>query len=709
MASEDMIEHNEHSQFETYTPPGVSMYLSDPSAENSENKRVIDSYSSVTRYARAYSEYGSLEDMLPGQSGRVEYNRDTFEFFRPGQVIPKKYPDVIKKIDDIYSGVAIVRNMIDLMSDFAMEGIEVVHPVPYIEKFYKEWFRKVKGPDRSERFLSGIYRHGMVVVRKYHGTLNRKQRKNLEEYGLAASDVELNKIDFSKYNIPLKYVFYNPACFEHKNYHDINATPEYVIKVPKNMFSNEYGNSGLSQLEEKSIDPTKLYVAYYKKDDWKTRPTPFLCPIIKHANMLEQLTLADQTALDGAISKIRVFKLGSIQNPEFPIYPSPTMAEKLDSILRSSTSGGTVDIVWGPDLEIVETNSDIHNFLGQEKYVPHITQIYEGLGIPSSFVGSGSGATNNYISLKILIRRLVSGRDRLIEFWNTQLKEVQLAMGFAECAKLEFNNLDLGDEESERNLIIQLLDRNIVSEETVQKILGYDPRMESKRISREHKEREAGRRQDKAGQYHNGEKEFTLQKVALERGWYAPEHVGLEKEEGSEEEKSPNDQRMQAEKEKQATNPAQKDNGSSGGPGGRPRGAKDKTKRKTPAFSPKIKAALDIWAEDAQNKIDAILKTAILHAYSKKSYRELTSEECSNFELLKFGVLSNIKPLSDIKEDIITSSLSKSMKLELKEIYDELYKQTLEALGKKISLSGLRSVQRKAYIEWLELNEEDEV
>ena len=50
--------------------------------------------------------------------------------------------------------------------------------------------------------------------------------------------------------------------------------------------------------------------------------------------------------------------------------------------------GGTMDLVWGPDLDFKESNSQVYKFLGSEKYQPLLTSIYAGLGIPPTLTGS---------------------------------------------------------------------------------------------------------------------------------------------------------------------------------------------------------------------------------------------------------------------------------------------------------------------------------
>ena len=48
-----------------------------------------------------------------------------------------------------YDKVGIIRNVIDLMSDFASQGLAIVHPNKTIEKFYRKWWQEGGGVDRS--------------------------------------------------------------------------------------------------------------------------------------------------------------------------------------------------------------------------------------------------------------------------------------------------------------------------------------------------------------------------------------------------------------------------------------------------------------------------------------------------------------------------------------------------------------------------------
>ena len=91
-------------------------------------------------------------------------------------------------------------------------------------------------------------------------------------------------------------------------------------------------------------------------------------------------------------------------------------------ILGNNVGGGTMDLVWGPDIELIESRTSVHQFLGEGKYMPHLNSVYAGLGSPPTLTGTfgAAGTTNNFISLKTLTQRLQYGRDVLADFWKNQ-------------------------------------------------------------------------------------------------------------------------------------------------------------------------------------------------------------------------------------------------------------------------------------------------
>ena len=57
------------------------------------------------------------------------------------------------------------------------------------------------------------------------------------------------------------------------------------------------------------LEDDRLSIFYYKKDDWRQWANPMIYAILDDIIMLEKMRLADLSALDGAISNIRLWTL----------------------------------------------------------------------------------------------------------------------------------------------------------------------------------------------------------------------------------------------------------------------------------------------------------------------------------------------------------------------------------------------------------------
>ena len=613
-----------------------------------------------------------------GVSGRPGLTPADYYAFRPEEGPPSSNNGLLSECNRVYKKVGVIRNIIDLMGDFAAQGVRVVCTNKNEQKVYRKWFNKIKGKERSERFLNNFYRTGNVYVRILTAMANIKTKRYLSK---AEVDADFPEEKIEKREIPAQYVFLDPRTISVvggglssfvgvKNYQlTIPAGIKRMINAPKSsaekeliaLLPNDILNAAKSN-RPYVLPPGKVRAFFYKKDDWDTLGSPMIEAILDDINVLEKLKLADLSALDGATANIRIFKLGSL---EHNVAPTRANAAKLASILQNNVGSGTYDIIWGPDIELIESNSNIFNFLGEEKYRPHLNNIYSGLGIPPTLTGTfgASGTTNNFISLKTLIERLQYGRDTLMEFWDFELEKVQKALGLKNKAKIEYNRTNLADDTNEKALWIQLIDRGIVSEELLQYIFGADPDMEVVRLAREAKERKSGKRDAKAGAFHDPMFEISLRKIALQAGYITPEQAGVEMQE-EKSGKTPFEMQIDIEKKKALTPPTgpggvSKTPKKKGVPGsGRPLNKKDSTKRKTKKISPRTKA-VEVWATEAQNKIAEIVNPLILETYSKKNMRSLSEKEFENSENIKFGVLTNLEPLSEINDEVVFAALNK--------------------------------------------------
>ena len=692
--------------------------------------KAMNAYEGVTHQAhssRTLSRSHGSRDLYAGVetniSVRNEFNRGDYEYFRPGEALPKRQKDIIGYCMEAYRRVGILKNVIDLMSDFGTQGITLVHSNPRIQKLYQDWFYSVNGPERSERFLNYLYRSGNIVCRRIMGKLPEKTAKML--LAIAKEDNKLHKdVDISpsltpdKMVIPWRYTFINPyivdviggelSQFVGRKIYVLKISPtlKQAVSYPKDEFARslikELPADLLRQFKSDKmyveLPQDKLQVFHYKKDDWQDWADPMIYSILDDVILLEKMKLADLAALDGAISQVRVWKLGDIAAG---LFPTDTAITKLMEILLANPGGGAYDIIWGPDLTVDTVGTDVHQFLGKTKYEPCLEQIYSGLGVPPTLTGSqnAAGTTNNYISLKTLVQRLEYGRRLLEQFWNKEIVLFRQAMSIRLPASIRFDRMVLSDEAAEKSLLIQMWDRNLVSDSTILERFGEDAWLEVLRTRREERERKSETRLRKASPYHMEDKDHDMRKAALSRLLLSPKQAGVDVEEMFK--KNPFLDSLDKQSKTSAAKPGASTKDSPDGKQGRPKNSGDTSKR-TKTDKPKLGsnfAMLMLWAKEAQDQIHEIVMPGLLSIYGKENARQMSAKEFNESEHIKFSVLASFEPFAEITAETVYKVMKGGLQLptDFNQLYNLFYNNVVATQHREPTIKDKRVIQSTVF------------
>jgi hypothetical protein len=638
----------------------------------------ISEYSSVNKSTGNH--YRNFIDIEPNRSVRPGFTHKDYYAFRPEEAVPTEQRRIIKMCMEAYDKVGIIRNIIDLMGDFGSQGIQIVHRDKSVEKFYQQWFKSINGKERSERFLNNLYKCGNVIIYRSYAKVTPQLNNYMKSI---ASDIKVEVPNAEKNVIPWRYNFFNPLTVAMKdgNLSLFMGLKNFSIKADNFLDKFQSGNIPSHVLEslpknvkqsllngERDIplDPERLSVFYYKKDDWRQWANPMIYAILDDIVMLEKMRLADLSALDGAISNIRLWTLGNL---EYKILPNKAAINKLRDILASNVGGGTMELVWGPELSFTESSSEVYKFLGSEKYTSVLNSIYAGLGVPPTLTGmatNGGGFTNNFISLKTLVERLQYGRDQLAGFWEKEIEIIRKAMGFRHKAHIQFDQMTLSDEAAEKNLLIQLADRDIISHETLIERFKEIPDIERIRLKREMDRRDSVG-PPKASPFHNANQKLELEKI---------------------------DKQSKIHKQN-APKPVQPPN-----PNGHPPLKRDTNIRKKRVDKPRSKpgvAELLVWSENTMSAISSLIVEPYLNGLNKSNLRQLTKSECKQLENIKLDIFTNINPLSSVSNEDIVSLLKANLKT------PQDFKKILKTSGislDKLSLEEYKNSVLGKYIEY---------
>jgi hypothetical protein len=421
---------------------------------------------------------------------RTPFGREDYNAFRPNEAVPTKFYDQLKACRNVYKTVGVVRDVMDLMIDFVSDGFDIRHPSPEGKIFFEKYMTKTRLPNKVREFAKHILIDHNVVVRKIMAKINVPGKRLLKaevSEGMEA-DIDLKVADVKTKTeerlIPWDYLFVDPLSLTWKSVGipGVSTKKVLVIKIhskvvdmirkPKTKeekdiikeLPKEIVDSVKSGQNEIRLDMEKIHYAAIKKDSWEDWATPFLTAVLPDIYFKEKLRQADVSALDGVINVIRIWKLG---NAEMKIHPTPDLMSKLLNILNANTGGGALDLVWDDMISLEEHYPPVDKILGSGKYEQVNTDILVGLGIPEVLIGGkGANFSNSSIQLKTVLQRLHTLRTEIIDWLLPDIKHINQVMGFEGDPVIKFKN-NLQDDIASRQLLVGLMDRGIVSSETV--------------------------------------------------------------------------------------------------------------------------------------------------------------------------------------------------------------------------------------------------
>jgi hypothetical protein len=465
------------------------------------------------------------------------------------------------------------------------------------------------------------------------------------------------------------------------------AERDYVSNLPAEVVKAVRESKGDALVK---LDPDKMYVDYYKKDDWDEWGTPFLYGVMEDIMLKEKMRLADIAALDGVINVVRLWKLG---NTDKQILPTKTAVNKLIGILQHNVGGGVMDIVWDDMIDLSVEYPPTDKILGPDKYRSVDNDIVRGLGIPDSLLGGVDLGTRNaesaYVQLKTLTERLEYVRARCIAWIENELRLVADAMGFKRTPRVTFGIMSLRNEAAEKQLLIQLMDRGIVSIESVQKVFGYDFAIELTNLRAEQKIRE-------------------VEPAILEKGnpYFRPITTMTVQHQF----------RMELEALKIAGQIKVNDEGNNGGGGENPIGDQPRDDGNNPPGRPpnsvdtnprderttQTQSVYRAIAERLLIDLDAVVDPKFLAHHKVKNMRSLTKAQKQELEDVKFSVFATLDVGDVVTAELVSARLSKDISKVVaifNRVFSLMHSDFCKVSGRGPNLAERRSLAASAWAE----------
>ncbi len=410
---------------------------------------------------------------------------------------------------EAYQNSGIVANAIDLMVDFALEGIIINHENRAIQRFMWSWAKRVKLGEVANEILKSYFLDSNTPILTFRGRMTAgemrqfKSQSILKGHMTKASAAKLFvKDDITKKRvIPYKYAVLDVLKL-HIDGGDLFGFPifEYDLGIDEARVLADPGQTGdevFSSLKDAlgqnvfdmlvrtgrlRIPADRLDLIHYKKDGYRMWANPFIWRTIDSLKFKKLLQDMDISVAESVINTLTIIAIGDTVNG---LPPTPAMFAKMGNLLRTRSKSQT--IIWNDLIKVIAEYPPVEKILGKEKYEQVDIDIRSSLGIAEVILsGTGKGNfSNSFISVKTLVERLETARQILITWLQTQMNIVAKAAGFSKPAIIRLKHMSLSDEEAEKRLLLDLADRGMISYRNIIERFGENFDIEVQRMKEE--------------------------------------------------------------------------------------------------------------------------------------------------------------------------------------------------------------------------------
>lgn len=448
----------------------------DPSKANAAAKKTI-------------AALGFSEQLTKSNATTSLYN-DPFQaemYEGPGRIAMASTHEKIKLAQKYFSSDPLVGKIIEIMKSFANEGFRNEDHDIERKKWFDDWCQAVEMDTVLDWIFLEIFKTGNVIT--YREMVPYK--KGMFKFGAPEYWAEsAKKNEWSRSQIPIAYTVLDPSTV----YTDESVNNPFKdvlykggqISVPATKADpNSYNVNGgvspeLSQLMKDATNIPLSSTKYQRILRMRQPYEPYGSILMARAfNALYEKNKMRQIDLDIMNSSMTQIIKVTVGNDDFPATP-----RQIKAVAQAFQNVGKSQIIfWNHTLKIEAVKSET-KLLDEARYARIDADIRNAFGISEILLGGGGSKTNfatSYLSLKAFATNLMDARKLVVKWVELQYKDIAEAAGFDGYPRPTFSSLALTDEIAEKQIIMQLVDRGIISYETAQNELGYDSAVEVSR------------------------------------------------------------------------------------------------------------------------------------------------------------------------------------------------------------------------------------
>ena len=441
-----------------------------------EPKLVGGSYfDDVSKASRTSSSSSSTKSRMPANGTDSNIRRYAllsqgllpFDFSKDGVDVR----DAILLCQKAYANVAIVRNTIDIATEFANTDIYLEGGTERSREFFSKWFKKIKLWKMKDQYFREYYRSGNIFYYRIDGKFNAEDFKllsGLSENGIVNNRVPLRYILINPYEIVAKIsssfaeAVYEKVLSEYelerlknpKDEADVELLKGFPPEVQEQIKSKQYFRDGLKM----KLDPQYLLYSFYKKQDYEPFAIPFAYPVLEDVNAKIELKHIDQAISRTVENVILLITMGA-EPDKGGINPANMTA--MQNLFMSESVGRVLVSDYTTKAEFVIP--DLKKVVGEEKYRILNQDIKEGL--MNVLLGEENYNGQN-AKISFFMERLKEARNSFLnDVIQPEIIRISKDLGFRAYPTAKFTEIDLKDETQYMRTISRLMELSILTPE----------------------------------------------------------------------------------------------------------------------------------------------------------------------------------------------------------------------------------------------------
>jgi hypothetical protein len=378
--------------------------------------------------------------------------------------------EAIELCQKAYANVAVFRNAIDTMAEFANAEIYLEQGNKSSRDFFYRWFNKVKIWDLKDQWFREFYRSGNIFLYRVDGDLSIEDFNQLSKT-YAAENLKKDKI-------PVRYILLNPfdivakrsTTFATGAYEKILSEYDMErLRNPKDQYDQDLFDALDKDIQNKikkgqyyarglliKLENDKLSYTFYKKQDYEPFAIPFGFPVLEDINAKLELKKMDQAITRTVENVILLITMGA--EPDKGGINANNL-HAMQQLFLNESVGRVLVSDYTTKAEFIIP--DISKIIGPEKYQVLNEDIR--IGLQNIMVGTEKYNTTE-VKARIFMDKLDEARKAFLnDFLNREIRRISNSLGFRNIPIAKFVDIDSKDETELLRVATRLMELGVVT------------------------------------------------------------------------------------------------------------------------------------------------------------------------------------------------------------------------------------------------------